>query len=82
MLAETVGSIAGYCCVKDEGKYCVGLEINANHIRPVKEGYVYGRASILHLGAKTQVWDIKVTNEEGKLVCVSRLTLAVLLSDH
>jgi len=78
VLAETVGSIAGNCCVNDDGKYCVGLEINANHLRPVKQGYVYARASLLHLGGKTQVWDIKITNDEGKLVCVSRLTLAVL----
>lgn len=78
VLAETVGSIAGYCCVEKDGKYCVGLEINANHLRPVKEGYVYGKASAIHIGGKTQVWEIKITNEEGKLVCVSRLTLAVL----
>jgi 1,4-dihydroxy-2-naphthoyl-CoA hydrolase len=78
VLAETVGSIAGNCCVASDDKYCVGLEINANHLRPVKEGFVHAKASVLHLGGKTQVWDIKITNDEGKLICVSRLTLAVL----
>lgn len=77
-LSETVGSIGGICCLDKTKQYCVGLEINANHIRPVKSGYVFAKATPLHIGNKTQVWDIKISNEEGKLVCVSRLTLAVL----
>lgn len=77
-LAETVGSMAGNCCVDLSVKHCVGIEINANHIRPVSEGYVFAKATALHIGNKTHVWDIKITNEEGKLVCVSRLTLVVI----
>ena len=55
-----------------------GQEINANHIRPVRTGFVYATATPLHLGKSSQVWDIKVRNEEGKLTCVSRFTVAVL----
>ena len=77
-LAETLGSAAGAHCV-DPSKYAVvGLEINANHIRSVREGQVTGTARPLHLGSSTQVWEIKIENSEGKLVCVSRLTLAVV----
>ena len=77
-LAETLGSIGGWLALADENHYCVGLEINANHVKSVKEGFVYGKASPLHIGRNTQLWEIKITNEEGKLVCISRLTLAVL----
>jgi 1,4-dihydroxy-2-naphthoyl-CoA hydrolase len=56
----------------------VGLDINANHIRGVPDGYVYGRTSPLHIGRTTQVWEIRITDETGKLVCISRLTMAVL----
>ena len=75
-LAETVGSMAGTLAV-DESRYCVGLEINANHVRPVKIGTVEATARPLALGRTTQVWDIRIVNGDGKLVCVSRLTLAV-----
>ena len=78
VLAETLGSIGGSLCIDPATQYCVGLEINANHIRPAKDGYVYGHGEILHLGKKTQIWEIKIYNEEKKLVCVSRLTLAVI----
>ncbi|BDD10360.1 hypothetical protein FUAX_27920 [Fulvitalea axinellae] len=78
VLAESLGSVAANMVVDYRKQYCVGMEINANHIRPVVEGYVYGTARPLHLGSKSQVWDIKIENEEGKLVCVSRLTVAVL----
>ncbi|MGB0130342.1 hotdog fold thioesterase [Chlorobium sp.] len=77
-LAETVGSIAASYCVDRERSYIVGQEINANHIRPVREGFVYATATPLHLGKSSQVWDIKIRNEENKLVCVSRFTVAVL----
>lgn len=77
VLAETLGSMAGWMCLP-EGQHCVGLEINANHLRGVTSGHVHGKASPLHLGRSTQVWEIKITNDEGKLVCVSRLTLAVV----
>jgi 1,4-dihydroxy-2-naphthoyl-CoA hydrolase len=79
VLAETLGSIASYLCIKDPAKqHAVGLEINANHIRSVKSGFVYGKVTPIHVGRSTQVWDIKITNEENKLVCISRLTVAVV----
>ena len=78
VLAETLGSIGAYCCVDREKQYCVGLEINANHIRSAKEGFVYGKAQPLHIGRSTHVWEIKITNEEDKLVCISRITMAIL----
>jgi 1,4-dihydroxy-2-naphthoyl-CoA hydrolase len=78
VLAESLGSIGAQCCIDPERQYCVGLDINANHIRGVKEGYVYGRATPLHLGRTTQVWEIRIVNEKDQLVCISRLTLAVL----
>jgi len=77
-LAETLGSVAANLCVDREKKMCVGLEINANHIRPVTNGFVYGTARSIHVGASTQVWEIRIHNEQEKLVCISRLTLAVL----
>ena len=77
-LSETLGSIGAFACMADPNHHCVGLEINANHIRAVKEGYVTGIGTPLHLGRKTQVWETKIYNERNKLVCVSRLTVAVL----
>ncbi|NTU45829.1 MAG: hotdog fold thioesterase [Chlorobiaceae bacterium] len=77
-LAETVGSIAASYAVDREHFYIVGQEINANHIRPVKSGFVHATATPLHLGKSSQVWDIRIKSDEGKLVCVSRFTVAVL----
>ena len=77
-LAETLGSMAANLCVDRNKKSCVGLEINANHVRQVRSGFVYGVARPLHIGATTQLWDIKIQNENDKLVCISRITLAVL----
>ncbi len=77
-LAETLGSVASAYVVDMSKYYCVGLEINANHIRSVRDGYVYGTATPLHLGKTTHVWDIRIVDEKEKLVCVSRLTVAVL----
>ena len=78
-LAETLGSIASYIIIKETpGKNPVGLEINANHLRPVKSGFVYGRVSPIHVGRSTHIWEIKITNEENKLVCISRLTVAIV----
>lgn len=77
-LAETLGSVAATCCVDAKTQYCVGLEINANHIKSVREGFVYGIAKPIHIGKKTQVWEIKITNEQKQLVCISRITLAVI----
>ncbi|MCP2073804.1 UNVERIFIED_ORG: uncharacterized protein (TIGR00369 family) [Pseudomonas lini] len=78
VLAETVGSMAAYLCVDASKFYCVGLEINANHLRGVRSGRVTATARMVHLGRTTQVWDIRLTNDEGKVNCVSRLTMAVV----
>ena len=78
LLAESVGSCAANLCVDQEQFYCVGLDINANHIRGMKSGWVTGTARPLHLGRSTHVWQIHITNETGALVCVSRLTMSVL----
>jgi 1,4-dihydroxy-2-naphthoyl-CoA hydrolase len=77
-LAETLASWAATYCVDRSRHHCVGLEINANHVRPVREGYVYGVARPIHLGRSTQIWEIRITTEDGKLVCISRITMAVL----
>jgi len=77
LLAETLGSTAGGLCAPP-GKGVVGIEINANHVRGVREGLVTGTARPLHIGASTQVWEIRIEDERGKLVCISRLTLAVV----
>jgi 1,4-dihydroxy-2-naphthoyl-CoA hydrolase len=78
VLAETLGSVASVMVVDHEKYYCVGIEINANHVRGVKKGYVTGIVTPLHLGGSTHVWDIKLYDEGQKLTCVSRLTVAVL----
>jgi len=78
VLAETVGSMAAYLCVDPTKFYCVGLEINANHLRGVRSGRVTATARMVHLGRTTQVWDIRLVNDEGKVNCVSRLTVAVV----
>ncbi|MGB2079505.1 MAG: hotdog fold thioesterase [Vibrio sp.] len=76
VLAETLGSLAANLCV-DEQHYCVGLDINANHIRAKHKGFVTGVATALHLGRSTQVWQIEIKDEADRLVCTSRLTMAV-----
>ena len=81
-LAESLGSIAGFMCIDREKQYCVGMEINGNHIRPVRSGRVYGIAKPIHIGKKTHVWEISITNQNDKLVCESRLTLAILNKDE
>lgn len=77
-LAETLGSLAAHCTVDDQTKYCVGLEINANHIKSVKSGFVTGITRPIHIGQRTHVWEIKITNEKNELVCISRITMAVI----
>ena len=77
VLAETLGSSAGNLCVGDD-EICVGIEINANHLRAAREGTVTGTARPLHVGGRTQVWEIRIEDERGRPVCVSRLTLAVV----
>lgn len=78
VLAETVGSTAANFCVDQSQLYCVGLDINTNHIRSAREGWVIGIAKPYHLGKSTQVWGIEIKNEEQKLISVNRLTMAVL----
>lgn len=78
VLAETIGSAGSALVIDREKYYCVGLEINANHLRSVKEGRVTATAKPLHLGRSTHVWDIKIHDDNEKLVCVSRLTVAIL----
>lgn len=78
VLAETLGSVASYMCIDPEKYQAVGLEINANHLRPVKSGLVTGICKPLHIGAKTHVWEIKIYNDKGKMNCISRLTVAVI----
>ena len=77
-LAETLGSVAATLCVDETRQYCVGLEINANHLKGVREGFVKGITKPIHIGKKTQVWEIRITSEQNELVCISRITLAVL----
>ncbi len=77
-LAETMGSVGAVCTLDYSKQYCVGLEINANHIKSTRSGFVFGTARPIHLGKKTQVWEIKITNEQKELVCISRITMAIL----
>lgn len=78
VLAESLGSMAGNLCVDISRHYCVGLDINANHLRSVRSGLVTGVARPIHLGRTTQVWDIRLSDDAGKPVCIARLTLAVM----
>ena len=78
VLAETLGSTASYLCIDSSTFYCVGLEVNANHLRGLRSGRVTAVARPLHLGRTTQVWDIRLSGDDGKLSCVSRLTMAVV----
>lgn len=78
VLAESLGSVASSMVI-DWDKYIgVGLEVNANHLRPVKSGYVTGVCKSIHIGGKTHVWDIKIYNDKGKMNCISRLTVAIV----
>ncbi len=77
-LAETLGSMAGAMVVDPAQFLTVGLEINANHVRPVRDGWVYATARPEAIGRTTHVWSIRIEDEAGKLVCVSRITLAVI----
>lgn len=80
LLAETLGSSAGNLCL-DDGQLCVGIEINANHLQAVRAGTVTGTARPLHVGRRTQVWEIRIEDEAGRLACIARLTLAVIARD-
>ena len=76
-LAESLGSLAANLTV-DDGHYCVGQEINANHLKSARSGHVTAKATPFHLGRSSQVWSIEITNEKGQMICISRLTMAVL----
>lgn len=78
VLAETIASTAANAVIDLKRFYCVGLEINANHIRSVKEGLVIATTKPVHLGRTTQVWEVKIVNEAGKLTCISRMTASVI----
>jgi 1,4-dihydroxy-2-naphthoyl-CoA hydrolase len=78
VLAETLGSLASTLTVDQKKQFCVGLEINANHLKPVKKGLVRGITKPIHLGRKTQVWEIKIYNDKGDLSCISRITMAIM----
>jgi 1,4-dihydroxy-2-naphthoyl-CoA hydrolase len=82
VLAETLGSIASAHVIDPEKFICVGIEINANHIRSVRSGLVTGITTPIHIGASTHVWDIKIYDEREKLICISRLTVAILKKPH
>lgn len=77
-LAETLGSVAAAACVDSTKQFCVGLEINANHLKSAREGFVTGVTTPIHIGKKTQVWEIRIKNESGDLLCISRITVAIL----
>jgi 1,4-dihydroxy-2-naphthoyl-CoA hydrolase len=78
MLAETLGSVAATHCVDMSRYRCVGLEINSNHIRSARAGRVTGTARPIHIGGRSQVWEIRIEDDKGRLTCISRLTVMVL----
>lgn len=78
VLAETLGSIGSTMLTDINKQSCVGLEINANHIKSAKKGFVYGTAKPIHIGKRTHVWEIKVSNDNNDLVCISRITIAII----
>ncbi len=78
VLAETLGSSAASMCLDLSKEYCVGLDINANHIRAIRSGTVTGVARPIHIGRSTHVWEIKIVDEEQRMVCISRITMSVL----
>lgn len=78
LLAESVGSCAANLCVDQSEFYCVGLDINANHLRAMRSGWVTGTARPFHIGKSTQIWEIRIADEQDALVCISRLTMSVL----
>ncbi|MFI8608859.1 hotdog fold thioesterase [Pseudomonas sp. NPDC077649] len=78
VLAETLGSTASYLCIDSSRFYCVGLEVNANHLRGLRTGRVHAVARPVHLGRTTHVWDIRLSGDDGKPSCISRLTMAIV----
>ncbi|MEQ8237629.1 MAG: hotdog fold thioesterase [Cyclobacteriaceae bacterium] len=78
VLAETLGSVASSVILEGKNQFAVGLEINANHIKSAKEGYVWGTTKAIHLGKRTHIWEIIIKNDQDELVAISRLTVAVI----
>jgi len=78
VLAESLGSVASNMVINSDKYIGVGLEVNANHLRPVKSGFVTGICTPIHIGGKTHVWDIKLYDDRGKMNCISRLTVAII----
>ena len=78
LLAETLGSAAAHSCIDDKTSLAVGIEINANHVRGVREGWVHGTARSLHIGRTTQLWEIRIVDDQDRLVCIARLTVGVV----
>ena len=78
VLAETLGSTASHLCIDSSKFYCVGLEVNANHLRGLRSGRVMAVARPVHLGRTTHVWDIRLSGDDGKVSCISRLTVAIV----
>ena len=80
VLAETLGSVGSHFLVAPEGKQAVGIEVNANHVRGVRSGWVHGEALLQHRGGKLHVWNISIKDDQGRLVCTSRLTVMIVSS--
>lgn len=78
VLAETLGSVGSHYLVADQGKAAVGIEVNANHVRSVRSGWVHGVANLAHKGGKMHVWSIDIRDDNGRLVCTSRLTVMII----
>ncbi|OLU29054.1 esterase [Pseudomonas sp. PA15(2017)] len=78
VLAESLGSTASYQCIDTQKFFCVGLEVNANHLRGLRSGRVTAVAKAVHLGRTTHVWDIRLRGDDGKTCCISRLTMAIV----
>ncbi|KYD21217.1 MAG: hotdog fold thioesterase [Caldibacillus debilis] len=81
-LAETVASVGAHQLIDPENEICFGMEINANHIRPKRDGKVTAEGKILHHGRRSQVWEIRITDETGRLICISRCTIAVVAKEE
>lgn len=80
VLAETLGSVGSHFLVADKGKGAVGVEVNANHVKGVRDGWVHGTATLAHKGGRIHVWNIDIRNDDGDLVCTSRLTVMIVPS--
>ncbi|MFZ8836944.1 MAG: PaaI family thioesterase, partial [Flavobacteriales bacterium] len=78
VLAETLGSVGSHYLVHEQGKAAVGVEVNANHLKSVRDGWVHGEAKLIHRGGKMHVWSIEIRDEFEQLICISRLTVMII----